>query len=248
MNILLINHYAGSPEHGMEYRPYYLAREWVRLGHEVTIVAATFSHLRTRGPQVNGKVTTEEIDGIRYIWLKTPPYRENGPKRALNIFSFAHQLCHPTRWLPRDWRPDAVIASSTYPLDNIPAHRIARRSGAKLIYEVHDLWPLSPIELGGMSPKHPFILLMQWAENYAYRHADTVVSVLPHAESHMRAHGLAAGRFIHIPNGIDVTEWQGATAPVPAEHAAVLASSRAGASPCRLHWRACRQQRARELR
>ena len=30
MNILLINHYAGSPQHGMEYRPYYLAREWVR--------------------------------------------------------------------------------------------------------------------------------------------------------------------------------------------------------------------------
>lgn len=30
MNILLVNHYAGSVHHGMEYRPYYLAREWVR--------------------------------------------------------------------------------------------------------------------------------------------------------------------------------------------------------------------------
>ena len=26
MNILLVNHYAGSPRDGMEYRPYYPAR------------------------------------------------------------------------------------------------------------------------------------------------------------------------------------------------------------------------------
>ena len=39
MNLLLINHYAGTPELGMEYRPYYLAREWVRQGHQVHIVA-----------------------------------------------------------------------------------------------------------------------------------------------------------------------------------------------------------------
>jgi len=50
MNILLINHYAGSPEHGMEYRPFYFAREWVRAGHRVLVVAADFSHLRQVNP------------------------------------------------------------------------------------------------------------------------------------------------------------------------------------------------------
>ncbi|MEG1052861.1 MAG: glycosyltransferase WbuB, partial [Janthinobacterium sp.] len=44
MNILLINHYAGSPHHGMEYRVYYLAREWVRLGHKVQVLASAQSH------------------------------------------------------------------------------------------------------------------------------------------------------------------------------------------------------------
>ena len=34
MNILLINHYAGSPELGMEFRPYYMAKEWVKAGHQ----------------------------------------------------------------------------------------------------------------------------------------------------------------------------------------------------------------------
>ena len=48
MKILLINHYAGSIYHGMEFRPYYLSKEWVKMGHEVVIVAASFSHLRQK--------------------------------------------------------------------------------------------------------------------------------------------------------------------------------------------------------
>ena len=50
MNILLINHYAGSPSHGMEYRPFYLARRMGGDGHEVMIVAASLSHVRTVPP------------------------------------------------------------------------------------------------------------------------------------------------------------------------------------------------------
>ena len=52
MNIVLINHYAGSPEMGMEFRPYYFAREWVKKGHRVDIFAASYSHLRRVNPKV----------------------------------------------------------------------------------------------------------------------------------------------------------------------------------------------------
>ena len=64
--------------------------------------------------------------------------------------------------------PDVVIASSTYPMDVYPAVRMAKKYQAKVVYEVHDLWPMSPMELGGMSKHHPFILATQRAENYAY--------------------------------------------------------------------------------
>ena len=37
VNILLINHYAGSPAMGMEYRPYYMAKEWLKLGHKLQL-------------------------------------------------------------------------------------------------------------------------------------------------------------------------------------------------------------------
>ena len=52
MNILYIDHYAGSVSMGMEFRPYYLAREWQKKGHNVRIVTASFAHLRKNNPAV----------------------------------------------------------------------------------------------------------------------------------------------------------------------------------------------------
>lgn len=225
MNILLINHYAGSTSHGMEYRPYYLAREWVRMGHQVTIVASSVSHVRTSSPHMKGWISEEMMDGIRYCWLKTPQYHGNGFKRGFNILAFVFQLYYFTaRWV--DLNPDVVIASSTHPLDNLPGKWIAKRAGAKLIYEVHDLWPLSLIELGNMSPRHPFVQLIQWAENFAYRNADIVVSLLPLAFEHMHAHGLPLGRFVYIPNGIDVDEWEHLKTPLPSEQQNIIETAR----------------------
>ena len=111
--------------------------------------------------------------------------------------------------LAREFQPDVVIASSTYPMDIWVARKIARLAQAKLVYEVHDLWPLSPIELSGMSPRHPFAMLCQKAENDAYRDADVVISMLPKVQQHMAAHGLDLRKLHIVPNGITVEEWQG---------------------------------------
>ncbi len=206
MNILYLNHYAGSPALGMEYRPYYLAREWVRAGHRVQVLAANFSHVRTHQPAAGDEV----IDGIAYRWLPTPRYRGNGVGRLRNIASFLRQAWDLAPKLATSPRPDVVIASSTYPMDCWVARRIARRAGAMLVHEVHDLWPLSPIELSGMSQWHPFALLCQAAENSAYRHADLVVSMLPKVHEHMAAHGLDLSRLVIVPNGVSPDDWQAA--------------------------------------
>jgi glycosyltransferase involved in cell wall biosynthesis len=226
MKILLINHYAGSLHHGMEYRPFYMAREWVRMGHNLTIVAASASHVRTVTPRMRGSLMQEKVDGISYNWLKTPAYQSNGIKRGINILAFIAQLYRFADFWVNEFIPDLVICSSTHPLDNLPGRLIARRARAKLIYEVHDLWPMSLIELGDMSPRHPFIQLLQWAENYAYRNADYVVSLLPNALPYMQVHGLAPEKFIHIPNGIDTTEWEKHKVALPVQHEQAIESAR----------------------
>ena len=182
MNILLINHYAGSPEMGMEFRPYYFAREWIRMGHRVEIVAAEYSHLRMKNPAVTADFQTEEIDGIRYHWVRAGRYEGNGVRRALTMFRFVGKLWRKAAWIAREWKPDVVITSSTYPLDTYAGQRIAKKSGARLIHEVHDMWPVTLVEIGGMSRFHPFIVLLQAAENSCYKHADAVVSLPPRAK------------------------------------------------------------------
>ncbi len=209
MNLLLINHYAGSPQHGMEYRPYYLAREWLRAGHRVQIVAAAYSHVRSRQPEVGAQPRDELIDGIAYRWLPAPTYVGNGIGRVRNLWAFLSRLWREAPRLAREFKPDVVIASSTYPLDIWVARRIARLAGARLVYEVHDLWPASPIELSGISPRHPFIRLCQKAEDDACRDADTVVSMLPCVAAHLQAHGLDLRKLHIVPNGIALDEWPG---------------------------------------
>ena len=221
MNILLINHYAGSTKMGMEFRPFYLAQEWAKLGHSVTIVAGDYSHLRQNNPEIQQDLQQTDESGIRYIWFKTGTYEGNGVKRALTMARFVGKLLLNAGKLSRLTKPDVVIASSTYPLDTYAARAIARKTKAILIHEVHDMWPASPVELGGMSRSNPFIVAMQIAENAAYRKSDYVVSLLSCAEEYMKQHGLRDGRFVCIRNGVVLSDWENPE-PLPQSHLDVL--------------------------
>ena len=226
MNIVYIEHYAGTPALGMEFRPYYLAREWVRAGHRVQILAASYSHVRARQPEVGRVPVDEAVDGIAYRWYPTRRYQGNGLGRVRNIWEFLSQVWRETERIARDMKPDVVIASSTYPMDVWVARRLARRCKAKLVFEVHDLWPLSPIELSGMSPSHPFARLCAKAESDAYRDADVVVSMLPCVHSYMASRGLDLDKLVIVPNGISPDDWAAGPQPLREDVAGVLATAR----------------------
>lgn len=151
LHIVLIAHFAGSPQHGMVYGHYYLSREWVQAGHRVTIVAAAYAHTRFKQPQARYHLVEEYIDGIRYLWVPTFRYSP-GSKfgRVLNILSFVFR-CSVVRLPIRN--ADVVICSSHYPFAIHPAYRMARRLNAKLVFEVRDLWPLTLVELVAQAPR-----------------------------------------------------------------------------------------------
>lgn len=185
------------------------------MGHQVRIIGADQSHIRAIQPNLNGKKSFQEsVCGVKYTWFKTPAYVGSGIGRIRNMIGFLWRLFIEGPKIVASFEPDVVIASSTYPMDIWPAHYIAKRSKAILVFEVHDLWPLSPMELGGFSRWHPFIMLVQAAENYAYRHAEVVVSMLPKVRDHVELHGMLPHKLHIVPNGIDPDEWSNNSLPL----------------------------------
>ena len=217
MNILYINHYAGSPSMGMGYRVYYLAREWTKAGHNVLIVCSSFSHIRRKQADdveksafvkvCGNKAFRCKIDGLDYLVLRTCKYNGNGIKRALNMMSFVGKLFTVARAEVLRFHPNVIIASSTYTWDNWAACYYARKCNAKYVYEVRDIWPLTPMKLGHMSKWNPFIWLLQRAENFACKNADVIVGLLPAANKHLEKHGMSPGKYVWVPNGVVLEEW-----------------------------------------
>ena len=208
MRILYVDHYAGSISLGMEFRPYYMAREWEKLGHTVRLVGADYSHLRIQQPTAAKDFTVEDIDGVEFQCIKTIKYNGNGSRRAISIFQFVGKLWMAAGKIAREFKPDVVISSSTYPLDAYACYRIAKKAKAKYIHEAHDMWPATLTEMGDMSEKHPFIRVMAKAEKYAYSRPEKVISILPATLQHMLDHDLSdPEKFAYIPNGIVPEDW-----------------------------------------
>jgi len=119
-------------------------------------------------------------------------------------------------------KPDILIPSCVHPFSFVSARVLARRYKAKLIYEVRDIWPLSLVEILGLSRYNPLVLWMDYIERTAYHYADAVVSLLPNAFEHMQSRGLSADRFTYITNGISIEELELPSSPLPAEHQIVF--------------------------
>ena len=210
----LINQYASTPETGMGGRHYYLAKELAKQGHKVYLIAAGYTHLLREPPALDKNYVIQKVsEGFDFVWIKMPHYSDaHDKKRVLNWFTFACKLLKLPKVIPE--KPDAILVSSPSLFSFLGAQRLAKKFKAKLAFEVRDIWPLTLVELGGYSPKHPFIRLMQWVEDKAYRDSDVILSNLPNAVDHMVCRGMTRDKFIWIPNGFDLTELQNAE-PLP---------------------------------
>ena len=199
MNVWIINEYAGSPRYGMEFRHYYLGKELVRQGYNVTIISSSYSHLFRNPPNPGFEI----IDGVRYLWLDTLNYGASHSKlRVLKWLLFTFKLF----FLPvRLSRPDLIIVSPMAPFPVLPAYFLKKCYKSKLIFEVKDIWPMSLIELGKFSPRHPLIILMSIIELFALKKCDELVSNLQNYGEYIKERGVNR-EFTLISNGIDLDE------------------------------------------
>ncbi len=202
MHIWYINPYSGGPGIGQAFRPFNLARAWQRQGHSVHVIMAQYHHLLYDNLSLPAQLT---VEGVVYHCLPARHYQGNGRSRVLNMWDFCRSVSKLETQAPGNIeQPDAIIASSPHPFTVIPAARLARKFGAKLVFEIRDLWPLSITEITGTSRWHPFVAMCAFAERFAYRNADLISSVLPRADHYLRDVGVTDKPFVWVPNGVEL--------------------------------------------
>lgn len=204
LRIWIINHYAKQPNDSGGLRHWHLARKLVKEGHKPVIIASGFRHRGIGGERLTkgARVGLQEWEGVKYIWLRTPSYKGNSARRLWNMISFSLGVLvnRRVRELPA---PDVVIGSSPHLFAALAAHRWAQRLRVPFVLEVRDLWPDSLIQVAGVSPWHPLVLLLRRVEKFLYRGADRIISLLPSADDHFRRMAPHA-EVAWIPNGTDL--------------------------------------------
>lgn len=217
MNIWFVNRYAAHPQQAGGIRHYALARELKRRGHDTLVISADFDHVTQRVSRLSEgqRSKLEAIEGVDFLWMRVPRYKGNSLTRVHSMSVFAlRTYTEVRRHSLAD--PDIIVGSTPDHFSAFASLQLARRLGATFLLEVRDLWPMTLTELGGMSPSHPFVLLLAQMEQYLYRQSPRIISLLPHATDHYVAKGAAPDNIVWIPNGIDL-HFVPAPTPPPAD-------------------------------
>ncbi|MEZ8353642.1 glycosyltransferase family 4 protein [Vibrio splendidus] len=202
IKVWYVHAYAGSPSHGMSYRPYYLSKNFREHDVDTTIISSSYHHLSS----ITG-IGQQVIDDQDFYFVPVNRYSGNGFKRISNMLAFGIKLFGSGfRSFAYSNKPDVIIASTAHPFHIFAAKFYAKLFKAKLILEVRDIWPMSLNELAGLSKLHPFSILVNICQKFGYKYCDECVSLLENSEKFFLSQGLEAGKFTYIPNGIELSE------------------------------------------
>ena len=201
-NIWIINQYCGSRIHGMNFRSWYFANELQKKGHHPIIITGSYSHLIHKAPVMNSWFKNEKVEGVPYVWVKVRKYvGSKSLGRLVSMLDFMFKLLFLKKRKLKN--PDVILVSSLSPFPIISAFFWSIRYKSKLLFEIRDIWPLSLIELGGISRFNPLSLFFSFFERFGYLAADKVISVLPCAKEHMMSKGMKENKFVYVPNGFN---------------------------------------------
>ncbi|MBX2886546.1 MAG: glycosyltransferase family 4 protein [Granulosicoccus sp.] len=201
MHIVYFHQHFSTPEGAAGIRSYYMARAAIDEGHEVTMVCGSYHNGYTGldGPYRRGR-RSGIVDGIRVIEFNLEYSNKDGfVKRSVTFAKFAMNSI----WLALSLKYDLIFATTT-PLTTCLPGIFARWIRRKpFVFEVRDLWPEIPREMGVI--KNPVVLgLMSALEWASYRSATRLIALSPGIAKGIERRGVSGDRIALIPNGCDL--------------------------------------------
>lgn len=172
MRIVYFYQYFTTPKGSYGTRVYEFTKKWVEMGHDVTVVTSVYTKSDIKATKF---LETQIVDGVRLKIINVKiDNKQSFFKRIITFLIYSFFSIYYSLTL----KCDVVIASSGPITVGIPGlfAKIFRRK--KMVFEVRDLWPEGPIELGIL--KNKLIQKASYAfEKMCYKHSSLVVALSP---------------------------------------------------------------------
>ncbi|RAU82427.1 glycosyltransferase family 4 protein [Pontibacter arcticus] len=189
MKILYIHQYFKTPQQPGGTRSYWFAKELIENGHEVVML--------TSSPTQENFIEKKTIDGIQVIYVRN--YYSNYMGIFERLWAFIKFMLAST-WIGLFQKDiDLVYATSTPLSVGVPALILKKLKGIKYIFEVRDLWPEVPIQMGAIKNKW-IIRFLRLFEKTIYDNATHVVALSPGMQDGVIAAGTLPDKVTMIPN------------------------------------------------
>ena len=209
MRILFLSQYFPPEAGATQIRALEMARNWVRVGHEITMICEIPNHPSgIIPPEYRGKTFERTklygIDVIR-VWVKTSPIK-TFKTRTLFYMSYMLTSSLAGLLLTRN-KFDLVYATSPPLFVGAAGLFLSWTKRIPLFFEVRDIWPESAIALGELSnPK--FIALAKQLEITCYTRAKKIVVVTNGIYNRLQDQGITQDKLVVVSNGANVEQFQ----------------------------------------
>ena len=165
MRFLYIHQYFNTPEMPGSTRSYEFAKNLVEKGHDVYMITSNW--------QKKSQKNFTKVDGIKVYWAPIRYSNNMGfYKRVISFILFIIFVLIKGSRL----RYDCVIASSTPLTVGIPALIFKKIKKVNFVFEVRDMWPQLPIDMGYLKSK-TIINLSKMLEKYIYQNSDKIIAL-----------------------------------------------------------------------
>lgn len=212
--IWIWNHYATDTFRNQGGRHYWFAENLNKEGYKAAIFCASTVHNSNESIDTKGqRFITDQVNGIPYVFVRTPEYSGNGKKRVINMYSFYKNLFYVAKeYVKVHGRPDVILASSVHPFTLVAGIKIAKKMGIPCICEVRDLWPESIVEFSNLKRDSLVAKMLYAGERWIYKKADRLIFTMEGGKDYIIDKGwdnnnggpIDIGKVRHINNGIDL--------------------------------------------
>ena len=187
-------------------RTYEHAREWVKLGHAVTVItcAPNFPEGVVFDGYKNKWYQRNVMDGINVVRVKTYITANEGfAKRILDYISFG--IMGGIAGLFQK-RPDVIVSTSPQFFCACGAWVLSVIRWKPWVFELRDIWPASITAVGAME-KNRVIRVLERLEMFLYRRADRIVAVTNSFKTELIERGIDVNKIDVVINGVDLSKY-----------------------------------------